>query len=93
MSLTTNCGYDYVFELASRLSLAERERLARSITGHNILDPGKKPESFQPESNHDPHSPEDLCEFVLRGPVIEDDQIQFLRDADEEVNRCRPISW
>ena len=31
MSLTTNCGYDYVFELASRLSPVERERLSREL--------------------------------------------------------------
>ena len=93
MSLTTNYGYDYVFELASRLSPVERERLARSITGNITPESSEKHESFLPESDDVPYSPEMYSEFLLRGPVIDEKQIQLMLGAREEVNRCRPISW
>ena len=82
MPITTNYGYDYVFELASRLSPVEKRRLVRNITGRDTSEPGLAP-----------YSPEKFYEFLLSGPVIEEEQIQLMQDAREEVNQCRPISW
>ena len=55
--------------------------------------PEWKRESFLPGPDESPYSPEEFYEFLLRGPVIPEEQIELMLAAREEVNRCGPISW
>ena len=71
-------GYDYVFELASKLSPEEQGRLVWELPN---------------SAAQKPYCAEEFCEFLLRGPVIDETQIQLMIEAKEEVNKCRPISW
>ena len=91
--MSTTIEYGYVFDLATRLSTEEQIRLLRELSGNIPSIPYKMQESFLPESDNIPYSPEAFYEFLLRGPVIEEKQIRQMSDAREEVNRCRPISW
>ena len=78
MSTMAATKYDYVFELASRLSLEEQNRLVREL-----------PDNVAQET----YCPEKYLEFLLHGPVIDEEHIQLMLEAKEEVNKCRPISW
>ena len=88
MSTAVRFDYDYVFDLATRLSPEEQGRLLRELP---------KPEGIRvnliPEPETDSYSSEEFCEFLLRGPVIDESRIQLMLEAKEEVNKCRPISW
>ena len=77
MSTTTELDYDYVFELATKLSKEEQGRLVREL----------------PRASLPPYCPEKYLEFLLHGPVIPEENIQLMLEAREEVNRCQPISW
>lgn len=89
MSTTIRYGYDYVFGLALHLSPEEQERLLRELPSTSK----DKRESFLAASDATPYSSEEFCEFLLRGPVIDEEHIQLMLDAREEVNRCGPMSW
>jgi len=93
MSVATGFNYDYVFNLASLLSTEERTRLVRELPNGISAKPETKYESFLPESDAAPYSAEEFYEFLLRGPVIPEEQIELMQAAREEVNRCQPISW
>ena len=93
MSTAIQYGYDYVFDLASRLSPKEQRRLLRELPNGFSSIPKAEHESFLPESDDSPYSPEAFYEFLLQGPVIDEEQVRRMSDAREEVNRCRPISW
>ena len=92
-TVTTGFGYDYVFRLASQLPPEEKVRLSREITEKTTTEFREKCESFLPEPDELPYSPEEFYEFLLRGPVIDEEQIQLMLDARKEVNRCQAISW
>ena len=93
MSVTTGFSYDYVFNLASMLSPEEQTRLVRELPSGISAKPVNKSESFLPEPDDTPYSPEEFCEFLLRGPVIDEEHIELMLAAREVVNRCQPISW
>ena len=77
MSATTELDYDYVFELATKLPKEEQDRLMREL----------------PNASLPPYCHEKYLEFILRGPVIPEENIQLMLEAREEVNKCQPISW
>ena len=77
MSATTTLDYDYVFELATKLSKEEQDRLLREL----------------PRASLPPYSREKFLEFLRNGPVIPEENIQLMLEAREEINRCQPISW
>jgi len=83
VSTIIGLSYDYVFDLAVQLPPEEQRRLIREL-----------PSDFSSkEQDAVPYSPEEFYQFLLRGPVIDEEQIQLMLDAREEVNRCHPISW
>ena len=92
MSATVDFGYNYVFDLALRLSAEEQAQLLRELSGKSLSSQEKR-ESFLPESDATPYSPDEFYEFLLRGPVIDEEHIRLMQDAREEVNRCGPMSW
>jgi hypothetical protein len=93
MSTITGFNYDYVFNLAARLSPEEQARLLRELPNGTSSKPVEKYGGFLSEPEETPYSPDEFYEFLLRGPVIDEEHIEFMLDAREEVNRCRPISW
>ena len=93
MSTATGFSYDYVFNLASLLSAEEQTRLVRELPNGTSTKPEWKRESFLPEPDDAPYSPEEFLEFLLNGPVIDEEHIEHMLAAREVVNRCRPISW
>jgi len=93
MSAATGFSYDDVFNLASLLSPEEQTRLVRELPKGISAQPEWKRESFLTEPDDTPYSAEEFCEFLLRGPVIPEEQIELMLAAREEVNRCGPISW
>ena len=93
MSVATGFSYDYVYNLASMLSPEEQTRLVRELPKSTSAKPEGKSESFLPEPDDTPYSAEEFYEFLLQGPVIDEEHIELMLAAREEVNRCRPISW
>ena len=94
MTATIDFGYDYVFGLASQLLPEEQEQLLRELPKNAPLKLEWQRESFLPdEDDGKPYCLEEFYEFLLRGPVIDEEQIQLMLEAREVVNKCRPISW
>ena len=93
MSALTVFNYDYVFNLAVRLSPEEQARLLRELPNGTPSKPVEKYGGFLPKPDVTPYSPDEFYEFLLRGPVIDEEHIGFMLDAREEFNRCCPISW
>ena len=81
MSVVADFSYDYVFSMVSRLTPEEQERLVREMPSVSV----SKPETS--------YSSEEFYRFLLSGPVIDEEHVQMMRDAREEINRCQPISW
>jgi len=93
MSAAAGFSYDYVFNLVSRLTPEEQERLIRELPGVPSLKSKEKHESLLSEPDGTPYSPEKFYQFLLSGPVIDEEHVQMMLDAREEINRCQPISW
>ena len=98
MSAATSFNYDYVFNLASLLSTEEQTRLIRELPNGTSVKgisakPVEKSESFLPEPDRPPYAPGEFLEVLLNGPVIDEEHIELMLAAREEVNKCRPISW
>jgi hypothetical protein len=95
MSVATRFSYDNVFNLASQLSPAEQTRLVQELPKEVSAKPKKKYEcefeSFLPDPDAPPYTPEEFYEVLLSCPVIEEEQIELMLAAREEVNKCRPI--
>ena len=112
-SATTGFSYDYVFDLALRLSPEEQGRLLRElpngtmsrdtmskdivskdiVLGSSAAEADEKRECFLSETDAVPYSHEEFYDFLLSGPVIDEEHIQLMLEAKGEVNRCHPISW
>jgi len=68
-------------EIALQLSPEEQEQLLQELSNGALLKSGTKRESFFSEAEDAPYSPEEFYEFLLRGPVIDETQIQLMLDA------------
>jgi hypothetical protein len=86
MSTVTGYDYDYVFDLASRLSPEEQMRLRRELPSPPLPQLKERDKSFLPEPDETPYSADEFYEFLLRGPVIDEQHIRLMVDAGEEVN-------
>jgi len=93
MSAAIGFNYDQVFNLASLLSPEEQTRLLRELPNSISAKPKEQSESFLPEPDATPYSSEEFLEFLLNGPVIDEEHIGLMLAAKEEINRCHPISW
>jgi hypothetical protein len=96
MSVVARTSYDYVFNLASLLSPEEQTRLVRELP-KSVSEVSAKPkinyehESFLPDQDTPPYAPGEFYEFLLQGPVIDEEHIELMLAAREEVNKCQPI--
>ena len=93
MSTTIEYGYNYIFDLASRLSPEEQKQLLRELSDNSSSTSKERRESLLSEPDAAPYSPDEFYEFLLHGPVIDDEHIRLMLEAKEEVNRCGPILW
>jgi hypothetical protein len=82
MQLTIDIGYDQVFQLVRQLSPKERERLFHE-NGFSIT-PSKQavPEVFD----------EEYYDFLMKFPVVSEEEIEQIYEAKKEVDKCRPVS-
>jgi len=70
--------------LASLLSPAEQTRLIRELPNGISAKPVEKSESFLPEPDAAPCSPEEFYEFLLRGLVIDEEHIELMLVANSD---------
>jgi hypothetical protein len=100
MSVATRFSYDYVFDLASQLSPAEQTRLVQELPKpKSVSEVSAKPkikyecefESFLPDPDRPPFTTEEYLEVLRNGPVIDEEHIELMLAAREEVNKCQPI--
>ncbi len=70
MQVTTNFGYDQIFELARRLSPEEQERLAQSLHASNPRLPGTVLSEDEIEKKR-----QELIRLALECPVASEEEI------------------
>jgi hypothetical protein len=89
--MSTTLEYHHVFDLAQQLSTDERIRLIQELQSVGAAgDAPQQNESFLPDSNTPKLSPQEYYEFILQGPVLDEEDIQKMLDAKKEVDQCRP---
>ncbi len=84
VNVNINFGYDQIFELARQLSPKEKAKLVRNLRSEDaeLSEPAPKPKM----------SREEYYEFLMNGPVLSEEEIQWMEDAKKMVDQIQPIS-